>query len=97
MATRTPTSDPSNRWPWIALALVALRIVVGVAAFLLNRGNTVNVTISGTPTANAVAKPAASVPPTLAVPTRPASQPTTTPAPSATPQPSATPDCSSPS
>src|SRR5437868_14443551 len=79
MATRTPVNEPTNRWPWIVLALVVLLIVLGIAAFFLNRQNAPTVSIEGTPTAAAVAR--ASPPPTLAAPTLPASAPTTTPAP----------------
>jgi len=87
-----PTTDPSNRLPWIALAVLALLIVFGVAAFLLARPRATTVTIEGTPTGQAVAGAASpAVPATLAVPTLPPSQPTTTPQPSPTAQPSATP------
>jgi|SRR5579859_7368445 len=82
--------EPSNRWPWVAVALGALIVVIAVGFFLFNRQRTVNVTVEGTPTVNAVAKAASPVPPTLVPPTLPASAtlaPTATPVPSATPVP----------
>src|SRR5258708_13411337 len=80
--------EPSNRWPWVALALGVLIVVIAVGFFLFNRQRTVNVTVEGTPTVNAVAKAASPVPPTLVPPTLPASP---TPPPPAPPVPPPTP------
>ena len=44
--------EPSNRWPWVALALGVLIVVIAVAFFFLNRSRTVNVTVEGTPLLN---------------------------------------------
>ncbi len=95
MSGRPPTvvapepGEPSNRWPWVALALGVLIIVIAGAFFLFNRQRTVNVTVEGTPTVNPVARAGtASPPPTLVPPTLP---PSATSAPTATPLPSATP------
>lgn len=84
--------EPSNRWPWVALALGILIIVVAGLFYLFNRPRTVNINVEGTATANTVAR-AASPPATLVPPTLPASAtlaPTATPPPSPTPQPSPT-------
>ena len=56
-APRPPTTEPSNRLPWIVLGLGALLILFGVIAFLTTRGRNTTVTIEGTPTAQAVAGP----------------------------------------
>jgi hypothetical protein len=82
--------EPSNRWPWVALALGVLIVVLAAAFFFFNRSRTVNVTVEGTPTVNAIAKVVSPVPPTLVPPTLPASAtlaPTATALPSATPPP----------
>ena len=82
--------DPSNRWPWIAL-IIGLVIVLGaIGFFVLNRSQTVNLSVEGTPTTNPVARASSvspSPPPTLVPPTLPASA---TLAPSATPVPAPT-------
>src|SRR5437763_9261903 len=83
--------DPSNRWPWIALALGVLIIVFAVLYFFLNRPSSVNITVEGTPTVNPVARASTASPgppPTLAPPTPPTSAPL---APTATPIPAPTP------
>ena len=96
MSVRPPAAEPiepgepSNRWPWVALALGVLIVVIAVAFFFFNRSRTVNVTVEGTPTVNAIAKVVSPVPPTLVPPTLPASAtlaPTATALPSATPPP----------
>src|SRR3981081_3204282 len=82
--------EPSNRWPWVALALGVLIVVLAAAFFFFNRARTVNVTVEGTPTVNAIAKVVSPVPPTVVPPTLPASAtlaPTATALPSATPPP----------
>jgi outer membrane biosynthesis protein TonB len=82
--------EPSNRWPWVALALGVLIVLIAVGFFLFNRARTVNVTVEGTPTVNAVARAVSPVPPTLVPPTLPASATlgaTATPVPSPTPLP----------
>ena len=84
--------EPSNRWPWVALALGVLIIAVAGLFYLFNRPRTVNINVEGTATTNPVAR-AASPPATLVPPTLPASSTlvsTPTPAPSPTPQPSPT-------
>ena len=91
--------DPSNRWPWIAL-IIGLVIVLGaIGFFVLNRSQTVNLSVEGTPTVNPVARASSvspSPPPTLVPPTLPASAtlaptPTPVPAPTNTPAPPSTP------
>jgi hypothetical protein len=80
--------EPSNRWPWVALALGVLIVVIAVGFFLFNRQRTVNVSVEST--VSPVARAVSPVPPTLVPPTLPASAtlaPTATPLPSATPPP----------
>jgi hypothetical protein len=79
--------EPSNRWPWIALVLGVIIIVIAVGFFLYTRQRTVNITVEGTPTVNPVARAGTASPgppPTLVPPTLPASA---TLAPTATPLP----------
>ena len=53
--------DPSNRWPWIAL-IIGLVIVLGaIGFFVLNRSQTVNLSVEGTPTTNPVARASVSI------------------------------------
>ncbi len=89
MNTPPPTTpdEPSNRWPWVALVLGLLVVAVAVVLFFVNRGNTVNINLEGTPTPNPVARASTASPgppPTLVPPTLPASA---TLAPSPTPVP----------
>src|SRR5207244_6688342 len=82
--------DPSNRWPWIALIIGLLIVLAAIGFFVLNRSQTVNISVEGTPTVNPVARASSvspSPPPTLVPPTLPASA---TLAPSATPVPAPT-------
>jgi len=87
--------EPSNRWPWIALGLGALIIVVAVTVVLFNRrASNVNIALEGTPSANPVAAvPSVSVgpPPTLVPPTLATSAPLGSPPPTPTAPPSPTP------
>jgi len=90
---RPEPAEPSNRWPWIALAGGILVIVIAVVAFYANRpASNVNITLTPNP---AAASGSPSPPPTLVPPTQPPSAslaPTATPLPAtATPLPSATP------
>lgn len=82
--------DPSNRWPWVALILGLVIVLAAVGFFVLNRSQTVNINLEGTPTVNPVAR-ASTVspgpPPTLVPPTQP---PSANLAPSATPLPAPT-------
>src|SRR4030081_1564526 len=99
MATVPPVSpapepiepgEPSNRWPWVALALGLLVIVVAVVFFLVNRQGAVNVTVEGSPTPRTLAAAGTASPgppPTLVPPTLAASSPLV---PSPTPVPSPT-------
>jgi len=91
--------DPSNRWPWIALIIGLLIVLAAIGFFVLNRSQTVNISVEGTPTVNPVARASSvspSPPPTLVPPTLPASAtlaptPTPVPAPTNTPAPPSTP------
>src|SRR5437870_10149123 len=94
MSVRPPLAEPrepdepSNRWPWVALALGVLIVLIAVAFFLFNRQRSVEVTVE--PTLSPVARAVSPVPPTLVPPTLPASAtlaPTATSVPSATPLP----------
>jgi len=90
MRNGAPTQDdPSNRWPWIAVLAGVLVIAVAVAIFFLNRSNSVNVTIEGTPSPKPVAGAASSSPPATLVP--PTLQPSASLVPSPTAVPSPTP------
>lgn len=83
--------EPSNRWPWLALVLGAVVLVVAVTIVLFNRrASNVNVTLGSTPAAQG---PVGSVgpPPTLVPPTMATSAPLASPPPTATPLPSPTP------
>ena len=104
--TRAPAEpgDPSNRWPWLALILGLVVVLVAIGFFLFNRTQTVNIGIEGTTTPNPVARAGTASPgppPTLAPPTlatsaalaptaTPVPAPTNTPAPP-TPSPAPTP------
>lgn len=85
--------DPSNRWPWIALIIGLVIVLAAIGFFVLNRSQTVNISVEGTPTANPVARASSvspSPPPILVPPTLPASatlapSPTPVPAPTNTP------------
>lgn len=94
--------EPSNRWPWVALAAGVLVILVAVAVFFLNRPGGTTINIQGTPSAVARASTASpGPPPTLVPPTLPPSAnlaPTATPLPAPTPppKPTAPPPTSSP-
>lgn len=92
-AAPPPADEPSNRWPWVALAAGILVIVLAVVFFFFNRSSNVNVTAEGSPTPSQLAAAASpSPPPTLVPPTlAPAASPLVSPAPpSPTPQPSPT-------
>ncbi len=86
--------EPSNRWPWVALAAGTLVVVLAVAIFLFNRQNAVTINVQGTLTPNPVARAGtASPPPTLVPPTlQPSASlvPTATPAATPTPVPAPT-------
>src|SRR5437660_366335 len=87
--------DPSNRWPWLALILGLIVVLVAIGFFLFNRQQAVNISVEGTPSPNPVARAGTASPgppATLAPPTPPTSAalaPTATPvpAPSNTPAP----------
>ena len=96
-----PTTDPSNRWPWLALALGLLIVIVAAGVFFFNamRGPNVAIVSQATPTPVAIAAPTivtnASPPPTLVAPTlstvpTPTAQATPTSVPVASPPPGAT-------
>jgi len=79
--------EPSNRWPWIALILGLVVVLLAIGYFLFNRTQTVNINAEGTPTPNLVARAGTASPgppATLAPPTPPTSAalaPTATPVP----------------
>jgi hypothetical protein len=82
--------DPSNRWPWLALILGLIVVLVAIGFFLFNRQQTVNISVEGTPSPNPVARAGTASPgppATLAPPTPPTSAAL---APSATPVPAPT-------
>jgi hypothetical protein len=92
--------DPSDRWPWVALIVGLVVVLVGIGFFLFNRSQAVTISVEGTPTANPVARagtvspgpPPTLVPPTLAASATLAPTPTPQPSPTATPaQPTPTP------
>jgi hypothetical protein len=70
--------EPSNRWPWVGLAIGALVVVAAVVFFFFNRSSGVNISLEGTPTPNPVARASTASPgppPTLVPPTPPTSAP----------------------
>jgi len=95
----TGPDEPSNRWPWVALAAGVLVIAVAVIAFFLNRPGGVTITGEGTPTVNPVARantaspgpPATLVPPTLVASASLGPTATSPPAPTPSPAPTSLP------
>jgi hypothetical protein len=82
--------EPSNRWPWLALILGLVVVLVAIGFFVFNRNQTVNIGIEGTTTPNPVARAGTASPgppPTLVPPSPVTSAPL---APTATPVPAPT-------
>ncbi|MBV9169689.1 MAG: hypothetical protein JOZ81_06370 [Chloroflexi bacterium] len=78
-----PSGAPSNRLPWIALAVGLLIIIGAVGVFLLNRRGSEVAVNTPSPIA-ALASPSPSPPPTLAAPSPPTSAAIASPPPSPT-------------
>jgi hypothetical protein len=76
-----PPGDPSNRWPWVALAVgVFVLVVVGAFYVYSSQSRTVNVDVRSAPTASSVAAaPIATAPLSTVAPPTPVA--TTTPVP----------------
>jgi outer membrane biosynthesis protein TonB len=88
--TPVEPGDASNRWPWVALILALLVILVASAFFVFNRSQTVNIGVEGTPSPNPVARAGTASPgppPTLPASASVGPTPTPVPAPTNTPVP----------